>query len=45
MLPRPLSEDFAMKGLLWVVYDFPGNWFSNEKMDNEEKYFRTVGLP
>ncbi|RYP58841.1 hypothetical protein DL770_010340 [Monosporascus sp. CRB-9-2] len=42
--PRPLPEDFAMKGLLWVEDYFPNDWFSNEKIDDDEKYFEMKSM-
>ncbi|RYP54116.1 hypothetical protein DL768_001118 [Monosporascus sp. mg162] len=38
---RPLPEDFAMKGLLWVDDYFPIDWFSNNQLEEDEKYFET----
>ncbi|KAI0125137.1 hypothetical protein BJ170DRAFT_489516 [Xylariales sp. AK1849] len=43
-LPRPLPEDFAMKGLLWVDKYYPVDWFSNEKIDDDEKYFEVASM-
>lgn len=43
-LVRPLPEDFAMKGLLWVDKYFPNDWFSNEKIDDDEKYFEVASM-
>lgn len=43
-LPRPLPEDFAMKGLIWVDKYFPNDWFSNEKIDDDEKYFEVASM-
>ncbi|KAI1872276.1 hypothetical protein JX265_001600 [Neoarthrinium moseri] len=43
-LPRPLPEDFAMKGLLWVDKYFPVDWFSNDKIDDDEKYFEVASM-
>ncbi|CAJ2503087.1 Uu.00g104810.m01.CDS01 [Anthostomella pinea] len=42
--PRPLPEDFAMKGFLWVDDYFPKDWFSNEKIDDDEKYFEVASM-
>jgi hypothetical protein len=42
--PRPLPEDFAMKGLLFVDKYFPKDWFSNEKIDDDEKYFEVASM-
>ncbi|ENH72037.1 Telomerase-binding protein EST1A [Fusarium oxysporum f. sp. cubense race 1] len=38
-LPHPLPEDFAMRGLLYAEDYFPEKWFSNDKIDEDEKYF------
>ncbi|EWY95545.1 hypothetical protein FOYG_04565 [Fusarium oxysporum NRRL 32931] len=38
-LPHPLPEDFAMRGLLYAEDYFPNDWFSNDKIDEDEKYF------
>lgn len=35
---RPLLEDFAMRSLLWTESYFPKERFTNEKIDEEEKY-------
>jgi hypothetical protein len=43
-LPRPLPEDFAMKGLLWAEKYFPIDWFANEKIDDDEKYFEVPSM-
>ncbi|RYP01919.1 hypothetical protein DL764_006014 [Monosporascus ibericus] len=42
--PRPLPEDFAMKGLPWVEGYLPNDWFSNEKIDDDEKYFEAESM-
>ncbi|KAI5924462.1 hypothetical protein F4810DRAFT_719057 [Camillea tinctor] len=42
--PRPLPEDFAMKGLLWVEHYFPEDWFANSKVDDDEKYFEVASM-
>ncbi|XXH02323.1 hypothetical protein Hte_008696 [Hypoxylon texense] len=44
LAPRPLPEDFAMKGLLWVEKYFPLDWFSNDKIDDDEKYFEVASM-
>jgi hypothetical protein len=41
---RPLPEDFALRGLLWAEDYFPGEWFSNEKFDEEEKYHERASM-
>ncbi|KAI8663476.1 EST1-DNA-bind domain-containing protein [Fusarium keratoplasticum] len=38
-LPRPLPEDFAMRGLIYSEDYFPSDWFKNNKIDEDEKYF------
>ncbi|KAM6533213.1 hypothetical protein FALCPG4_006227 [Fusarium falciforme] len=38
-LPRPLPEDFAMRGLIYSEDYFPSDWFKNDKIDEDEKYF------
>ena len=43
-LPRPLPEDFAMRGLLYAEDYFPKNWFSNDKIDEDEKYFELASM-
>ncbi|KAI1382538.1 uncharacterized protein F4822DRAFT_441815 [Hypoxylon trugodes] len=42
--PRPLPEDFAMKGLVWIDKYFPVDWFSNDKIDDNEKYFEVSSM-
>ncbi|KAI5860682.1 hypothetical protein GGS23DRAFT_599200 [Durotheca rogersii] len=44
LAPRPLPEDFAMKGLVWVDKYFPADWFSNDKIDDDEKYFEVASM-
>ncbi|KAI1103228.1 hypothetical protein F4804DRAFT_237795 [Jackrogersella minutella] len=44
LAPRPLPEDFAMKGLVWVDKYFPIDWWSNEKVDDDEKYFEVASM-
>ncbi|EGO53588.1 hypothetical protein NEUTE1DRAFT_93022 [Neurospora tetrasperma FGSC 2508] len=43
-VPRPLPEDFAMRGLLWVEKFFPSDWFSEDKIIDDEKYFESASL-
>lgn len=43
-LPRPLPEDFAMKGLLWVDKYYPNDFFRNDKIDDDEKYFEVASM-
>ncbi|KUJ09305.1 uncharacterized protein LY89DRAFT_690348 [Mollisia scopiformis] len=35
---RPFPEDFALRGLLWTENYFPPEWFTHEKIDEEEKH-------
>ncbi|KXJ94197.1 hypothetical protein Micbo1qcDRAFT_42103 [Microdochium bolleyi] len=42
--PRPLPEDFAMKGLLWTDSYFPADFFSDDKIDDDEKYFEVASM-
>lgn len=43
-VPRPLPEDFAMKGLLWVDKYYPTGFFRNDKIDDDEKYFEVASM-
>jgi hypothetical protein len=38
-LPRPVPEDFSMRGLLWVEKYFPTNWLNSDKMEDDKKHF------
>lgn len=42
--PRPLPDDFATKGLLGVDKYFPGEFFRNDKIDGDQKYFEVVSM-
>ncbi|KAM0283501.1 hypothetical protein ACHAQH_002452 [Verticillium albo-atrum] len=42
--PRPLPEDFAMRGMLWADKYLPSKWFSNSKIDDDEKYFEVPSM-
>ncbi|RYP05279.1 hypothetical protein DL765_009888 [Monosporascus sp. GIB2] len=42
--PRLLPEDFAMRGLPWVEKYFPKDWFSNDKLEEQEKYFEKKSM-
>ncbi|KAK7750030.1 hypothetical protein SLS62_008022 [Diatrype stigma] len=44
VLPRPLPEDFAMKGLPWAEKYHPDGRFSNEEVDDDEKYFEMASM-
>ncbi|KDN60779.1 hypothetical protein CSUB01_05971 [Colletotrichum sublineola] len=41
--PRPLPEDFAQRGLLWVDRYYPDDWFTS-KFDDDEKYFEVASM-
>ncbi|KAK4192456.1 EST/SMG-like protein 1 [Podospora australis] len=41
---RPLPEDYAMRGLLWAEKVFPSEWFANDKIDDDEKYFEMASM-
>jgi len=41
---RPFPEDFAMRGLLWAEDYYPDGWFTNEKIDEEEKYHERASM-
>lgn len=42
--PRPLPEDYAMRGLIYVDDYYPKLWFVNEKIDEDEKYFELASM-
>lgn len=42
--PRPLPEDFAMRGLLYSEDYFPNGWFQSDKVDEDEKYFELPSM-
>jgi hypothetical protein len=42
--PRPVPEDFALRGLLFVEQYYPSDWFSNDKIDDDEKYFEVPSM-
>ncbi|KAK8039654.1 hypothetical protein PG993_008065 [Apiospora rasikravindrae] len=41
---RHSPEDFALRGLLWADKYFPSDWFSNDKIDDEEKYLEVASM-
>jgi hypothetical protein len=41
--PRPLVEDFAMRGLLWADQYFPQTWFAHEISD-DDKWFEMASF-
>ncbi|KAG6001740.1 hypothetical protein E4U21_003879 [Claviceps maximensis] len=38
-LPYPLPEDYAMRGLIYTEDYFPADWFKNDKIESDERYF------
>ncbi|KAJ3552094.1 hypothetical protein NPX13_g11197 [Xylaria arbuscula] len=42
--PRPVPEDFALQGLVFVDHYFPSDWFANDKIDYDEKYFEMASM-
>ncbi|KAI0398759.1 hypothetical protein F4802DRAFT_123306 [Xylaria palmicola] len=42
--PRPVPEDFALEGLIFVDEYYPSDWFSNDKIDDDEKYFEMASM-
>ncbi|TIC97527.1 Telomerase-binding protein EST1A [Colletotrichum higginsianum] len=43
-IPRPLPEDFAQRGLLWVDKYYPNDWFTSAKLDDDEKYREVASM-
>ncbi|KDN63205.1 hypothetical protein CSUB01_09938 [Colletotrichum sublineola] len=41
--PRPLPEDFAQRGLLWVEKYYPEDFFTS-KPDDDERYFERASM-
>ena len=42
--PRPLPEDYGMKGLRWSDGYWPDGWFRDEKIDAEEQLFEVASM-
>ncbi|KAI1181227.1 hypothetical protein F4777DRAFT_585149 [Nemania sp. FL0916] len=42
--PHPLPEDFALKGLFFVDNYHPADWFLNDKIDDDEKFFEMASM-
>ncbi|KAK1750210.1 EST/SMG-like protein 1 [Echria macrotheca] len=42
--PRPLPEDYALRGLPWAEKYFPSDWFSNDKIEDEEKGLEAASM-
>ncbi|KAI9172344.1 SMG-like protein 1 [Paramyrothecium foliicola] len=44
-IPRPLPEDYAMRGLIYAEEYFPNDWWlNNDKIDEDEKYFELASM-
>jgi hypothetical protein len=41
---RPLPEDFAMRGMPWADSYIPAEWFSNLRIDDDEKFFEVASM-
>ncbi|KAI1309624.1 hypothetical protein F5Y03DRAFT_67500 [Xylaria venustula] len=41
--PHPVPEDFALEGLVFVNH-YPSDWFANDKIDDDEKYFEMASM-
>lgn len=41
---RPLPEDWSLRGLLWTDKLFPSDWFTNDKVDEDEKTFELASM-
>ncbi|KAK0730015.1 hypothetical protein B0H67DRAFT_19419 [Lasiosphaeris hirsuta] len=42
--PRPLPEDYAARGLVWAERYFPNEWFTNDKIEDEEKGLEAASM-
>ena len=42
--PRPLPEEYAMRGLLWAKGYFPGGLFNFANIDDDERYFEAPSM-
>lgn len=41
---RPLPEDWCLRGMLWTDSLFPIDWFSSDKVDEDEKSFELPSM-
>lgn len=41
---RPFPKDFAMRGLLFTENYFPEAWFTNEKINEDKKYYERASM-
>ena len=42
--PRPLPEDFALRGLVYTEDYYPVSWFKESKVEEDEKYFELPSM-
>ena len=42
--PRPLPEDYAMRGLVYTEDYYPVSWFRDSKVEEDEKYFELASM-
>lgn len=42
--PRPLPEDYAMRGLIYTEDYYPISWFRDSKVEEDEKYFELASM-
>lgn len=42
--PRPLPEDFALRGLIYTEDYYPISWFKDSKVEEDEKYFELASM-
>ncbi|KAK0632258.1 hypothetical protein B0T14DRAFT_559970 [Immersiella caudata] len=42
--PRPLPEDYAMRGLVWIANYYPKTWFDNDKIEDDEKGLEAASM-
>jgi hypothetical protein len=42
--PRPLPEDFALRGLVYAEDYYPVSWFRGSKVEEDEKYFELASM-
>ena len=42
--PRPLPEDYAMRGLVYTEDYYPASWFHDSQVEEDEKYFELASM-
>ncbi|KAK3363316.1 hypothetical protein B0T25DRAFT_527027 [Lasiosphaeria hispida] len=42
--PRPLPEDYAARGLVWAERYYPNEFFTNDKIEDEEKGLEAASM-